>query len=235
MNKFNEYPLSHLRNTVVLGNSEEILQELPAASIDLIFTSPPYYNARPQYSEYVSYEDYLLKIRKVIQQCHRVLGDGRFFVINISPVLVRRINRSDSSKRIAIPFDFHRIFTEEGFDFIDDIIWVKPDAVGWATGRGRRFFADRNPLQYIFLGKEIDYAKEYSEKIIDWHIRNYPNKKILKDSKIKDGYEKTNIWKIQPSYNKKHPAVFPIELAEKVITYYSFKNDVVNTFVFLGK
>src|SRR3989344_5212597 len=46
MNKFNEYPLSHLRNTVVLGNSEEILQELPAASIDLIFTSPPYYNAR---------------------------------------------------------------------------------------------------------------------------------------------------------------------------------------------
>jgi len=36
---------------------------------------------------------------------------------------------------------------EEGFDFIDDIIWVKPEGAGWATGRGRRFAADRNPLQ----------------------------------------------------------------------------------------
>ena len=42
----------------------------------------------------------------------------------------------------------HRLFTKEGFDFIDDIIWVKPEGVGWATGRGRRFAADRNPLQY---------------------------------------------------------------------------------------
>jgi len=30
-----------------------------------------------------------------------------------------------------------------------------------------------------------------------------------------------------PAYSKKHPAIFPVELAEKVIQYYSFKNDVV--------
>ncbi|MGB8346070.1 MAG: site-specific DNA-methyltransferase, partial [Ktedonobacteraceae bacterium] len=32
---------------------------------------------------------------------------------------------------------------------------------------------------------------------------------------------------IQPAYDKRHPAIFPIELAEKVIKYYSFKQDVV--------
>ena len=35
---------------------------LPDQSVDLIFTSPPYYNARKQYSEYASYEDYLLQM-----------------------------------------------------------------------------------------------------------------------------------------------------------------------------
>ena len=51
-------------------------------------------------------------------------------------------------------------------------------------------------------------------------------KKYIK-SKIKDDYEKTNIWKIHPSFDKVHPAIFPLDLAEKVISYYSFINDVV--------
>ena len=74
------------------------------------------YNARPEYTDYITYEEYLLKLRKIIQNVHRVLAEGRFFVINISPVLVRRANRSEASKRIAVPFDIHRIFIEEEYD-----------------------------------------------------------------------------------------------------------------------
>jgi DNA modification methylase len=58
------------------------------------------------------------------------LSEGRFFVINISPVLLRRASRNQASKRIAVPFDLHRIFIEEGYDFIDDIIWLKPEGAG---------------------------------------------------------------------------------------------------------
>ncbi|MDL1884497.1 site-specific DNA-methyltransferase, partial [Anaerolineae bacterium CFX8] len=36
-----------------------------------------------------------------------------------------------------------------------------------------------------------------------------------------------NIWRITPAHDKRHPAVFPLELAERVISYYSFKKDVV--------
>jgi hypothetical protein len=142
------YPISKLRSTVGLGDCVELIDNMPAASVDLVFTSPPYFNARPEYSEYEEYEQYLLKMRQVIKRIHRVLNEGRFFVINVAPILLRRANRNESSKRIAVPFDLHRIFIEEGYDFIDDIIWVKPDGAGWATGRGRRFAADRNPLQY---------------------------------------------------------------------------------------
>lgn len=226
----NEVPkISSLRDTVGLGDSEELLKDTSNESVDLVFTSPPYYNARLEYAEYGDYDDYLQKMRKVIRQCHRVLNEGRFFIINISPVLLRRSSRSESSKRLAVPFDFHRIFMEEGFDFIDDIIWQKPEGAGWATGRGRRFAADRNPLQYkpVPVTEYLLVYRKKTDKLIDWHIRKHPDQAIIEKSKITGEYDVTNIWKISPSYSKKHPAIFPLALAERVIKYYSFINDVV--------
>jgi DNA modification methylase len=224
-----KYSISSLRNTVGQGDCTELLVEMPADSVDLIFTSPPYFNARPEYSEYEEYDQYLSKMRQVIRSCHRVLNEGRFFVLNVAPVLLRRANRNVSSKRIAVPFDFHRIFIEEGYDFIDDIIWVKPEGAGWATGRGRRFAADRNPLQYkaVPVTEYLLVYRKRTDLLIDWHIRNHPDKNVVQESKVADDYERTNIWRIQPNTNSKHPAAFPLELAQKVIKYYSFKNDVV--------
>ncbi len=223
------YALSTLRNTIALGDSEEVLQDLPAASVDLVFTSPPYYNARPEYTDYITYEEYLLKIRKVIHNVHRVLAEGRFFVMNISPVLVRRAHRNEASRRIAVPFDMHRLFIEEGYDFVDDILWVKPEGAGWATGRGRRFAADRNPLQYkpVPVTEYVLVYRKHTSKLIDWCIRAHPDQALVKASKIGDDYERTNLWRIKPAHDERHPAIFPVELAEKVIAYYSFKGDVV--------
>ncbi len=221
--------VSSLRNTIALGDCEGELGDLPAASVDLVFTSPPYYNARPEYMDFVAYEEYLLKLRKVIQGVHRVLAEGRFFVINISPVLIRRSNRNEASRRIAVPFDVHRLFIEEGYDFIDDIVWEKPEGAGWATGRGRRFAADRNPLQYkpVPVTEYILVYRKQTDKLIDWNIRAHCKPEMVKASRIDGDYERTNIWRIKPAYDKRHPAIFPLEMAEKVISYYSFKGDVV--------
>jgi len=223
------YQLSTLRNTIAQGDSEEILQDLPAGSVDLIFTSPPYYNARPEYQDYITYEEYLLKVRKISQNVHRVLAEGRFFVMNVSPVLIRRSNRTEASKRIAVPFDMHRLFVEDGYDFIDDIIWVKPEGAGWATGRGRRFAADRNPLQYkpVPVTEYVLVYRKQTEKLIDWNIRAHPQPQKVEASRIDDDYERTNVWRLTPTYDRRHPAIFPLELAKKVIQYYSFQDDVV--------
>lgn len=221
--------ISMLMNTIGMGDSEQLLKDTPNESVDLVFTSPPYFNAKPEYAEYLSYEEYLLKMKKIIHECHRVLNEGRFFVLNVSPVLIRRASRSEASRRIAVPFDFHRLFIEEGFEFVDDIIWVKPEGAGWATGRGRRFAADRNPLQYkpVPVTEYVLVYRKKTDKLIDWLIRKHPDRKAVEESKIEGDYETTNIWKITPAHNKNHPAIFPMELAEKVIRYYSFKNDVV--------
>lgn len=220
---------SELRSTLIQGDAEETLAELPSESVDLVFTSPPYFNARPDYSEYAVYEEYLSKMRKIIQQSHRLLSEGRFFVINVSPVLIRRANRNESSRRIAVPFDLHRLFIDEGFDFIDDIIWEKPSGAGWATGRGRRFAADRTPLQYkaVPVTEYLLVYRKRTDRLIDWNIRNHPDQEAVQRSKVEDDYERTNIWKVSPSHSKDHPAIFPDELVSRVIKYYSFEGDVV--------
>ena len=220
---------SELRNTILLGDSESTLAELPAESVDLVFTSPPYFNARPDYTEYEAYEEYLAKMGRIIGQCHRLLAEGRFFVINIAPVLLRRSDRSRSSRRLAVPFDLHAVITRQKFDFIDDIIWEKPAGAGWATGRGRRFAADRHPLQYkaVPVTEYVLVYRKHTERLIDWNIRNHPDQQAVRDSRVADGYERTNIWKIPPSSSKEHPAIFPKELADRVVQYYSFRGDVV--------
>ncbi|HLF27476.1 MAG TPA: site-specific DNA-methyltransferase [Anaerolineae bacterium] len=224
-----KYSLSTLRNTIALGDCEQVLQDLPAGSVDLVFTSPPYYNARPEYTDYLTYEEYLLKLRRVLHNVHRVLAEGRFFVMNVAPVLVRRASRNEASHRLAVPFDVHRLFIEEAYDFLDDIIWEKPEGAGWATGRGRRFAADRNPLQYkpVPVTEYILVYRKRTPKLIDWNIRAHPDPALVKTSRIDDDYERTNVWRIKPAYDKRHPAIFPVELAERVVAYYSFKGDVV--------
>jgi DNA modification methylase len=62
---------------------------------------------------------------------------------------------------------------------------------------------------------------------LDWNIRTHPDQEAVQRSKICDGYEKTNVWRINPARKNTHPAAFPLELAERVIRYYSIEGDVV--------
>ncbi len=216
-------------NKVILGDSIKVLEDFPPDTAQLIVTSPPYYNAKTEYSEYVDYQEYLDFLRKVFVRCHNILSEGRFIVINVSPVLIKRTSRNTSSKRIPIPFDIHRILDSIGFDFIDDIIWEKPEGAGWNVGRGRRFKADRQPLQYkpVTVTEYVLVYRKRTDKLIDWNIRNHYNRELVEASKINGDYDVTNIWKITPSTNKHHPAVFPDELVRRIIRYYSFKDDMV--------
>ncbi|MFR5098468.1 DNA-methyltransferase [Clostridium perfringens] len=223
------YAVSPLNNMILKGKCQNVLRKLPYESVDLIFTSPPYYNARKQYSEYNTYEEYLEMMRSVIRAGKRVLMEGKFFIMNTSHVLIPRASRSESSKRIGVPFDLHQIFIEEGFEFVDDIIWQKPEGAGWASGRGRRFSADRNAMQYkaVPVTEYVMVYRKKSKKLIDFFIRNHPNPELVEESKILGDYEKTNVWYISPARDKRHPAIFPKELAKNIIKYYSFKGDVV--------
>ena len=221
------HPLSpdFLKNVVVCADVSEVLRAIPTASVHLTFTSPPYYNAR-DYTIFESYEAYLEFLVTVFAETHRITKEGRFFVLNTSPVIVPRISRAHASTRYAIPYDIHPRLTEIGWEFIDDITWVKPDYAG--KNRNEGFARNRTPLTYKTnpITESIMVYRKKTDRLIDWNLRQYSGETIAA-SKVLGEYEKTNVWKINPESDKVHPAVFPVALAARVIQFYSFKGDLV--------
>jgi len=215
----------YLKNVVVNGDAIETMKFLPDESVHLTFTSPPYYNAR-DYSIYPSYKHYLEFLKEVFQEVHRLTKEGRFLIVNTSPVIIPRVSRSHSSKRYPIPFDIHPYLTEMGWEFIDDIVWMKPEAS--VKNRIGGFQQHRKPLGYKpnSITEYLMVYRKSTEKLLDWNIRQY-DQTAVKESKAPDGFETTNVWKIDPCFDKVHSAVFPIELCKRVIQYYSFKRDLV--------
>ena len=203
------------------GDNTETLQRIPEGSINFIFTSPPYYNAR-EYSDYTSYDHYLAKMKKSLLACHRVLEDGRFIIINVSPVITKRPGREFESIRYPIHYDFHKILKEAGFYFIDEIIWIKPEAS--CPNRNGGYQQTKLPLSYKpnCITESLMVYRKNCDFLLDENIKKY-SKILCNDDKI----DSSNSWYISPKYDKNHPAVFPEELCEKVLKYYSFKRDVV--------
>ena len=210
----NTYYVSPLEHDLLINDdAAHALKELPANSADLIFTSPPYYNAKTEYSEFLTYDKYLTFIKEIVEEATRVLIPGKFFVMDSSPVLIPRIDRNHSSTRLAVPYDIHKIFMDLGYEFIDDIYWVKPEGAGWSAGRGRRFAADRHPMQYkaVPVTENIMVYRKKSDHLIDWFIKKNPHQEYVEESRIEDPYEVTNIWRINPAKDRRHPAIFPKE------------------------
>ena len=217
--------LDALKNVIVHADVRDVLGAVPDESIHLTFTSPPYYNAR-DYTLYESYAAYLQFLADIFREVHRITKEGRFFVLNTSPVIVPRMSRAHSSKRYAIPFDIHPMLTQIGWEFVEDIVWVKPERT--AKNRNGGFFQHRKPLGYK-ANSVTEYVMVYrkkTDKLIDWNMRQY-DKGTVEASLIEGDYEKTNVWQIHPASDKVHPAIFPTDLARRIIQFYSFEGDLV--------
>ncbi|MDE2820602.1 MAG: DNA methyltransferase [Chloroflexota bacterium] len=215
----------YMKNVVVEGDTREVMRLLPDGCIHLTFTSPPYYNAR-DYSIYKSYQQYLDFLGEVFEAVHRITKEGRFLLINTSPVIVSRFSRKHSSRRYPIPFDLHNIVCDLDWEFIDDIVWAKPEAS--VKNRNGGFQQHRKPLGYK-PNMTTEYVMVYrkkSSRLIDWNMRQYP-KPTVEESKVKDDFETTNLWHIDPMSDAVHTAVFPHELCDKVVKFYSYVGDLV--------
>lgn len=166
-----------LKNCVVNADVLEALKYVPDDSVHLTFTSPPYYNAR-DYSIYQSYQAYLEFLEKVFIETHRITKEGRFLIVNTSPVIIPRISRSHSSKRYPIPFDLHPYLIKNGWEFIDDIVWLKPEAC--VKNRIGGFMQHRKPLAYK-PNSVTEYLMVYrksTEKLLDWNMRSYDDQTV---------------------------------------------------------
>jgi M4C-methyltransferase, putative len=219
----------HVRNiseikkpTLLVGDSEETLKKINDGEVQMIFTSPPYYNAK-EYSDYKSYKEYLEKIKRIFLLCNKVLEDGRFIIVNISPVITKRAGREFESIRYPIHYDYHRILEEAGFYFIDEIIWIKPEPS--VPNRIGGYMQTRRPLSYKpnCITESLMVYRKKCDFLLDKNIKLYKEYDRYDNEEI----DSSNCWYIAPKSDKNHPAVFPEELCYRVLKYYSYKNDIV--------
>lgn len=212
-------------NQILLGDCQHILKTLADESVHLTCTSPPYYNAR-SYSIWPTYGDYLEFLSNVFVEVMRVTKSGRMCAVNLSPVIEARQSRSHESRRLAIPFHFFSLMEEMGWKYIDDIVWLKPE--GAAINRNGGFYQHRKPVAYKpnIVTETIFIFQKPADFLIDKVVRSYDGV-ILEQSLVKDSYERSNVWKINPETASKHLAPYPKELSDKIVKYYSYVDDVV--------
>lgn len=209
----NVLPLE-LVDRIICGDSFEILKTLPNNSVDLIFTSPPY-NFGLEYDSQTDahfWERYFEKLFAIFDECIRVLKYGGRIVVNIQPLFSDYI----PSHHLVSSYFMNKKMIWKG-----EILWEKNNYNCKYTAWGS-WKSPSNPyLKYTWEFLEI-FAKGTMKK-----EGNSENADITADEFKKWVVAK---WSIAPERNMKefgHPAMFPEELASRVIKLFSFVGDVV--------
>lgn len=199
---------------IICGDSEEVLKGLPDNCIDLIFTSPPYnfgleYDAQ---KDGYFWDDYFDKLFKIFDECIRVLKYGGRIIVNIQPLF---------SDYIPTHHIISNFFMERKLIWKGEVIWEKNNYNCKYTAWGS-WKSPSNPyLKYTWEFLEIfckgTLKKEGSKDNIDISADEFKEWVVAK-------------WAIAPEKDMAkygHPAMFPEELAKRVIKLFSYKNDVI--------
>jgi len=125
--KLDKFLNSNSELKIIWGDCLKALRKIRSESIHLMITSPPYYNAR-EYSQWENLNSYLEDMRLIIRESYRVLDNNRIWVFNVGDVFDNDNLKTKSvwgKRRLPLGAYFIKIFEEEGFEFVDDIIWDK--------------------------------------------------------------------------------------------------------------
>ena len=125
---------------IIWGHCLDALRGMKSESVQLMVTSPPYYNAR-DYSQWRNLNEYLDDMRVIIGESYRVLDNHRPFVFNVGDIFDNDNLHTKSSwgkRRIPLGAYFTTIFEEVGFKFVDDFIWDKGEVQSQRHKNGDR-------------------------------------------------------------------------------------------------
>ena len=196
----------------IFCRSAERMDELPDHSVHLMVTSPPY-NARKEYDDDLSLDQYRDLLRHVFRETHRVLVTGGRACVNVANL----------GRRPYIPL--HRYIIEDmeelGFLMRGEILWNKGSSASpstaWGSWRSAANPVLRDVHEYILVFSKDAYSRKKQKDKQNTITRE-------------DFLEWTrSVWSF-PAVSARsigHPAPFPEELPRRLIELYSFKDDVV--------
>jgi DNA modification methylase len=209
-------------------DSREIADVLPAGSVALVVTSPPYFVGK-EYELAVtgdpdtrgsvpsvptSYLGYLEMLHDVFRACVEVLEPGGRIAVNVAN-LGRKPYRSLSADVIKILQD------DLGLLLRGEIIWQKAEgatgSVAWGSYRKAT-----NPVLRDLTERVIVASKGRFDRV--------QSKGRHSTLSADDFMEATlDVWKIHPESARRvqHPAPFPVELPRRLIDLYTYEGDAV--------
>jgi site-specific DNA-methyltransferase (adenine-specific) len=213
------------------------MSEIADGTVALTVTSPPYWNAidydihandseqfyrtRSYSNDFTDYPEYIEWLTKVFNEVYRVTKPGGFCGIVIGTVLL-------DGDLYPVPFDLSARLTKSDWIFHQDIIWHK------CTGGVKRAGVT---IQKPFPG--YYYPNIMNEYIL---VFQKPGPKIYlnrsQEEKTSAKYmidtlftleTANNIWHIAPVPPGfiEHPAPFPEEIPYRLITLYSYPDEVI--------
>ena len=111
-------------NKVYNMNCLNGLRQMKDNSIDLMVTSPPYYNAR-EYSQWDTVESYMMDMKEIFTELYRCMKNHKCIVVNIGDVTSQVGRAKWSVRKLPLGAMFIMMLEEIGFEFIDNYIWDK--------------------------------------------------------------------------------------------------------------
>lgn len=223
----NEVPTTH---RLLLGDSREIVTELPQESIHLAITSPPYwtlkkYEQHPdQLGHVADYNAFLDAIDTVWKGVYKALVPGGRLIIVVGDVCLsrRKIGRH-------VVFPLHASIQERcrtlGYDNLTPIIWHKIANATLEVANGSSFLGKpyepnaviKNDIEFIlFQRKPGGYRSPSLPARVLSVIPEHLHRQYFQQ-----------IWTLGGASTRKHPAPFPHKLAERLIRMFSFVGDTI--------
>ena len=239
-----------MNREILCGDVLEKLQKIPDSSIDVIVTSPPYlnqrdYNIKGQIGLAEDHTEYLEKLKKIMEQCHRVLKDTGTVWVNLGDSYANKT-------LIGIPERFYIDCIDAGWLARNNIPWVKgnpmpdPTKDRFTNVHESVFFFAKNQKYYFNLdnvreqtitpsiAKKISKPAGVQQTIDDTTIQKKKNKQdtvVGSDGKVKRNYagfnERYNTQHRKsaqismpngnvPTMNLRHSGVFDIETGKSL-------------------
>ena len=217
-------------NKFLVGNALTKLKQMEDDSIDLVITSPPYWNA-VVYDKDINtdYETYLNTLTEIFSECSRVLRPNGKMAINtpIMPV-PQTVIKQDVRHLKDISADLSdKILTKTCLNLFSVYIWQKQTSklmFGSYPYPGN--LLENNTIEFIKVYVKPGKSKKYPKNVKE-------NEKLKKHEWI-DLIQQ--VWFMIPediSRKKNHPAPYPEKLPARLMRMFScgsnnsFKGDIV--------
>lgn len=208
-------------NKLFVGNSAEIMAEMPSGSVDLIVTSPPYWDA-VEYEQgpatWTTYDEYLDELMNVWTQCARVLRPNGKLCINTPIMPIPKTVIDQHTRHLKnIAFDIEaKVLDETDLERYSLFVWQKQTS--------KMMFGS-----YPYPGNIIE---NNTVEFINVYVKPGKPPKFDPDVKEANRLSRTEwldltqqVWFMYPEdvrRNRNHPAPFPEKLPSRLIRLYTF-------------